>query len=75
MATSTPDAIGGGHASEGRVHPEGPVTMDWARGILCGGVGVAEEKALTDHLHQISVLRVPATGWTSPAWARRLSAT
>ena len=58
------------HVSEGRVHPEGPVTMDWARGFLCGGLGLAEEKASTGQLpHAISVLRVPAAGRISPAFA------
>ena len=57
------------HASEGRVHPEGPVTMDWARGFLCGGLGLTEEKASTGQLHRVSVLRVPAAGRISPAFA------
>jgi ubiquinone/menaquinone biosynthesis C-methylase UbiE len=57
------------HASEGRVHPEGPVTMDWARGFLCGGLGLTEEKASTGQLHRISVLRVPEAGRISPAFA------
>jgi SAM-dependent methyltransferase len=57
------------HASEGRAHPEGPVTMDWARGFLCGGLGFAEEKLSAGQLHQVSVLRVPATGQGSPAFA------
>jgi ubiquinone/menaquinone biosynthesis C-methylase UbiE len=57
------------HASEGRVHPEGPVTMDWARGFLCGGLGLAEEKRTTGQLHDISVLRVPQTPRVSPAFA------
>jgi ubiquinone/menaquinone biosynthesis C-methylase UbiE len=46
------------HASEGRVHPEGPVTMDWARGLLCDELGLAEEKRTTGHLHDMAVLRV-----------------
>jgi ubiquinone/menaquinone biosynthesis C-methylase UbiE len=46
------------HASEGRVHPEGPVTMDWARGLLCDELGLAEEKRTTGHLHDMVVLRV-----------------
>ncbi|MEW5983475.1 MAG: DUF6125 family protein [Acidobacteriota bacterium] len=57
------------HASEGRVHPEGPVSMDWARGFLCGGLGLVEEKLATGHLHRVSVLRVPDAGRTSPAFA------
>ncbi|MGE5198225.1 MAG: DUF6125 family protein [Rhodospirillaceae bacterium] len=47
------------HASEGRVHAEGPVTMDWARGFLCGGLGLVEDRLSTGHLHRVSVLRVP----------------
>lgn len=57
------------HASEGRVHLEGPVTMDWARGFLCGGLGFAEEKLSAGQLHQVSVLRVPDNGRTSLAFA------
>jgi ubiquinone/menaquinone biosynthesis C-methylase UbiE len=57
------------HASEGRVHAEGPVTMDWARGFLCGGLGLAEERRTTGQLHDISVLRVPQTPRVSPAFA------
>jgi ubiquinone/menaquinone biosynthesis C-methylase UbiE len=59
------------HASEGRVHPEGPVTMDWARGFLCGESGFAEVKRSTGHLHDVCVLRVgprPAA-WPAPAGA------
>ena len=63
------ELVGRVHASEGRVHPEGPVTMDWARGFLCGGLGLAEEKASTGQLHRISVLRVPAAGRISPPFA------
>jgi ubiquinone/menaquinone biosynthesis C-methylase UbiE len=57
------------HSSEGRVHPEGPVTMDWARGFLCGGLGFAEEKLSTGQLHKVSVLRVPAAVRASTAFA------
>ncbi len=57
------------HATEGRVHPEGPVTMDWARGFLCGGLGFVEEKRTAGQLHDISVLRVPQTRGVSPAFA------
>ncbi|HSP89665.1 MAG TPA: DUF6125 family protein [Vicinamibacterales bacterium] len=57
------------HSAEGRVHPEGPVTMDWARGFLCGGLGLVEEKTMTGQLHRVSVLRVPAAGRVSPAFA------
>jgi ubiquinone/menaquinone biosynthesis C-methylase UbiE len=57
------------HESEGRVHPEGPVTMDWARGFLCGGLGLTEEKASTGQWHRVSALRIPDTGRTSPGFA------
>jgi ubiquinone/menaquinone biosynthesis C-methylase UbiE len=46
------------HASEGRLHPEGPVTMDWARGFLCGELGLADMKRSTGQLHDVCVLRV-----------------
>jgi SAM-dependent methyltransferase len=57
------------HASEGRVHPEGPVTMDWARGLLCGGLELVEEKRSTGQLHDVIVLRMPPAGGISPAFA------
>jgi len=57
------------HTSEGRVHPEGPVTMDWARGFLCGGLGLTEQKRSAGHMHRVSVLRVPEAGRMSPAFA------
>ena len=57
------------HSAEGRMHPEGPVTIDWARGFLCGGLGLAEERVSTGHLHRVSVLRVPAADRVSPAFA------
>ena len=57
------------HASEGRVHQEGPVTMDWARGFLCGSLGLTEQKRSAGHMHRVSVLRVPEAGRTSPAFA------
>jgi SAM-dependent methyltransferase len=57
------------HASEGRVHPEGPVTMDWARGFLCGGLDLTEVKRSMGQLHDVSVLRVPQAGRMSPAFA------
>jgi SAM-dependent methyltransferase len=52
------DLVSRVHAAEGRVHPEGPVTVDWARDFLCG-LGMAEVKASTDQLHQYAVLRAP----------------
>ncbi len=46
------------HASEGRVHPEGPVTIGWARGFL-RALGFNELKTSAGRLHQFSVLRAP----------------
>jgi SAM-dependent methyltransferase len=57
------------HTSEGRVHPEGPVTMDWARGFLCGGLELAEVRRATGQLHDVSVLRVPEAGRMASAFA------
>ena len=48
------------HAAEGRVHPEGPVTMDWARGFLAA-LGAAEVTYSSGHLHHVAVFRTPAT--------------
>jgi hypothetical protein len=56
------------HAAEGRVHPEGPVTVDWARGFLAAA-GAAEVKMSVGHLHRVAVLRapvLPSAGATSP---------
>ncbi len=49
------------HAAEGRVHPEGPVTVDWARGFL-DSLGAAEVARASGHLHHVAVFRVPASG-------------
>jgi ubiquinone/menaquinone biosynthesis C-methylase UbiE len=46
------------HATEGRVHPEGPVTVDWARGFL-SDFGAVEVSRATGHFHLVSVLRTP----------------
>jgi SAM-dependent methyltransferase len=56
------------HAGEGRVHPEGPVTMDWARGFLCG-LGMTEVTASSGHLHRGCVLRAPAAVEAPPPFA------
>ena len=56
------------HASEGRTHPEGPVTMDWARGFL-GGLGMTELKISGDRFHRIAVFQVPAAVPAPPAFA------
>jgi ubiquinone/menaquinone biosynthesis C-methylase UbiE len=49
------------HAAEGRVHPEGPVTVDWARGFLAAA-GAAVVTLSAGHLHYVAVFRTPATG-------------
>ena len=46
------------HASEGGTHPEGPVTMDWARGFF-GGLDMTELKISGDRFHRIAVFEVP----------------
>jgi hypothetical protein len=48
------------HAAEGRVHPEGPVTVDWTRGFLTG-LGATEVTRSAGHLHRVAVFRTPAT--------------
>jgi ubiquinone/menaquinone biosynthesis C-methylase UbiE len=48
------------HAAEGRVHPEGPVTVDWARRFLVAA-GAAEVSLCADHFHHVAVLRTPLT--------------
>jgi ubiquinone/menaquinone biosynthesis C-methylase UbiE len=48
------------HAGEGRAHPEGPVTMDWARGFLAA-LGAAEMTLSVGHLHRVAVFRAPDT--------------
>jgi len=56
------------HAAGGRVHPEGPVTVDWARGFLAAA-GAAEVTLASGHLHRVAVLRapfLPSAGATSP---------
>jgi ubiquinone/menaquinone biosynthesis C-methylase UbiE len=46
------------HAAEGRAHPEGQVTVDWARRFLAAA-GAAEVKVSVGHLHRVAVLRAP----------------
>jgi SAM-dependent methyltransferase len=46
------------HASEGHTHPEGPVTMDWARGFL-GGLGMTALEASGDRFHRIALFQAP----------------
>lgn len=56
------------HRFEGHEHPEGPVTMDWARGFL-GGLGVKECSLAGDRFHRVAVLEAPAAGQAPPAFA------
>jgi ubiquinone/menaquinone biosynthesis C-methylase UbiE len=46
------------HAAEGRVHPEGPVTVDWARGFLAA-LGATEVTLCSGHHHHVAALRTP----------------
>lgn len=46
------------HAAEGRVHPEGPVTVDWARGFLVAA-GATEVTLAAGQFHRVAVLRTP----------------
>ena len=57
------------HAAEGRVHPQGPVTMDWARGFLAA-LGAAELTFACGHLHRVAVIRTPATEFRTRACRR-----
>ena len=45
-------------AEEGGVHPEGPVTLDWARGFL-GGIGLTETGAAEVHHERFTTFRTP----------------
>jgi SAM-dependent methyltransferase len=56
------------HAAEGGTHPEGPVTVDWARGFL-SGLGMAELKTAGGHAHRVTVFRTPAAVQAPPAFA------
>ena len=46
------------HAAEGNVHPEGPVTLDWARGFLAG-LGLEETAAGEAHHERFVSFRKP----------------
>jgi SAM-dependent methyltransferase len=56
------------HAAEGGTHPEGPVTMDWARGF-CGGLDMTELKISGDRFHRLAVFEVPPAVPAPPAFA------
>ncbi|HOG29880.1 MAG TPA: class I SAM-dependent methyltransferase [Vicinamibacterales bacterium] len=53
------DLVARVHALEGRVHPEGPVTMAWAR-EHARGLGLIERAAFVTCLHDVSVFRAAA---------------
>lgn len=55
-------------AMEGKVHPEGPVTMDWARGVL-SGLGAEEVGLREGHLHRVTVFRRPSAVGAPEAFA------
>ena len=46
------------HAAEGAVHPEGPVTLDWARGFL-SALGLGESAAGEAHHERFAIFRKP----------------
>ncbi len=56
------------HAEEGRVHPEGPVTLDWSRGFL-SGLGAKELALREGHLHRAAVLQTSADEGAPPVFA------
>jgi ubiquinone/menaquinone biosynthesis C-methylase UbiE len=47
------------HEGEGSVHPEGPVTLDWARGFLAG-LGLAETGVAEAHHERFATFRLAA---------------
>jgi ubiquinone/menaquinone biosynthesis C-methylase UbiE len=53
------DMVSRVHAAEGGTHPEGPATVDWARGFM-SGLGMTELKISGGHLHRVAVFRTPA---------------
>ncbi len=52
------------HAAEGGTHPEGPVTLDWARGFLAA-LGLVETGAGEAHHERWAAFRTPATARAS----------
>jgi SAM-dependent methyltransferase len=56
------------YAAEGLVHPEGPMTVDWARGFLTG-LGMTEVSVSEGHLHRVAVFRTPAAARVPPTFA------
>jgi len=47
-------------SAEGGVHPEGPVTLDWARGFLAGS-GLAETRVGEVHHERFATFRTPGS--------------
>ncbi len=56
------------HLGEGRVHAEGPVTLDWSRGFL-SGLGTKELALREGHLHRAAVLQTSADAGAPRAFA------
>jgi SAM-dependent methyltransferase len=56
------------HSTEGLVHTEGPVTVDWARGFLTG-LGMTELKLASGHFHRVAVFRTLVGAQAAPAFA------
>jgi SAM-dependent methyltransferase len=56
------------HAAEGRVHAEGPVTVDWTRGFLCA-LGLTERRVSDGRLHRLSVMQTPDIAQAPAAFA------
>jgi len=46
-------------AADGLDHPEGPITIDWARGCL-SALGAEEVRVSSGHAHRVAVFRAPA---------------
>jgi SAM-dependent methyltransferase len=60
--------VSGVFEADALTHPEGPVTLDWARGFLAG-LGMTELKVSSGHLHRVAVFRTPAAAQAPPAFA------
>jgi SAM-dependent methyltransferase len=56
------------HESEGGHHPEGPVTMDWARGFLAG-LGAVQESSREGRFHRVAAFRKPEASRIPAAFA------
>jgi SAM-dependent methyltransferase len=61
------DLVAQAHAAQGQVHPEGPATLDWARGFL-SGLEAEEIDVREGHLHRVAVFRKPPATDASQAF-------